>query len=119
MSWQLHIFRGIARMSRYSQSRFPVDDPQAWIRSREQAHRVRWPARFPADVKTESGVLNGVRCEWFMPQQAAPGVVLLYLHGGGAVFGWDDPHRHMLARLAQRIQSRALAIDYRLAPENP
>lgn len=44
---------------------------------------------------------------------------LLYLHGGGWVFGSIDSHDGICRRLANLAQCRVLAVDYRLAPEHP
>jgi acetyl esterase/lipase len=41
------------------------------------------------------------------------------LHGGGYVIGSINTHRAMIARIARASNARALAIDYRLAPEHP
>jgi len=45
--------------------------------------------------------------------------VIFYLHGGGYVIGSINTHREMVARLSRASAARALAIDYRLAPEHP
>ncbi|MBI5962839.1 MAG: alpha/beta hydrolase fold domain-containing protein [Chloroflexi bacterium] len=45
--------------------------------------------------------------------------VLLYLHGGGFVFGLIPPHLQMGAYLAQKMGMRILMVDYRLAPNFP
>lgn len=44
---------------------------------------------------------------------------ILYLHGGGYVFGSPTSHLPLLAALARRSRARILAVDYRLAPEHP
>ena len=53
----------------------------------------------------------------------APGVrqdrVLLYLHGGGYVAGSANGYRSLVGELSRAAKARALAIDYRLAPEHP
>ncbi|MBT8496445.1 MAG: alpha/beta hydrolase [Deltaproteobacteria bacterium] len=45
--------------------------------------------------------------------------VVLYLHGGGYVFGSIKTHRSLMTVLARAGQCRVLGIDYRLAPEHP
>jgi acetyl esterase/lipase len=45
--------------------------------------------------------------------------VILYLHGGGYLFGSARTHRVMLAHMARAAKARVLALDYRLAPEIP
>lgn len=44
---------------------------------------------------------------------------VLYLHGGGFVFGDLDSHDAICRRLAQMADMTVLALDYRLAPEHP
>lgn len=73
----------------------------------------------PGDVRREAVSAAGVRCEWLIPEGSASDKVLLYLHGGGFVYGWSDMHRHMVANLARQMGVRALGVDYRLAPEYP
>jgi len=53
-------------------------------------------------------------------RSARPGHVLLYLHGGGFVFGSPDTHQAFVARvmIAGGFESAWLP-DYRLAPEHP
>ena len=53
------------------------------------------------------------------PQKQLPDHVLLYLHGGGFVYGLTPQHLEMVAYLAQKINIRALLVDYRLAPAHP
>jgi acetyl esterase len=45
--------------------------------------------------------------------------VLLYLHGGGWVIGDLDTHDPVCRALAARAGCAVVALDYRLAPENP
>ena len=45
--------------------------------------------------------------------------MILYLHGGGYVFGSSDTHRAMLGRLSLLSGLPACLPDYRLAPEHP
>jgi monoterpene epsilon-lactone hydrolase len=76
---------------------------------------------FPSagEIKCEPVNVNGVEAEWITAKNAAPDRVILYLHGGGYVMGSIDTHRELVARLSKAAQARGLAIDYRLAPENP
>jgi monoterpene epsilon-lactone hydrolase len=68
---------------------------------------------------TEPVDAGGVSAEWI----AAPGVdsgrALFYLHGGAYCLGSITTHRAFVSRLARAGGMRALAIDYRLAPEHP
>lgn len=71
------------------------------------------------DVRCEAVVAGGVPGEWIVPPGAEESRVVLYLHGGGYVIGSVNTHRDMVSRIARAAQARALAIDYRLAPEHP
>ncbi|MGL4305244.1 MAG: alpha/beta hydrolase [Mycobacteriaceae bacterium] len=64
--------------------------------------------------------LGGVPTLMLTPHGAeAGGGVILYLHGGGYVFGSPKSHRGLVSALARYAGIPAAVIDYRLAPENP
>ena len=71
------------------------------------------------DISTERIGAGGVPAEWIMAPEAQDGRVLLYLHGGGYIFGSTRTHRVMLAHISRAAQARVLGLDYRLAPECP
>ena len=71
------------------------------------------------DVKVEPVTANGVRAEWTSTPRDNSDAALLYLHGGGYVIGPLDSHRHLVAEAGRAAGCWALALDYRLAPENP
>ena len=68
---------------------------------------------------TEHMDLGGVPAERITHPGAAPGRLLLYLHGGGHVFGSLASHRHLVSRLAVAAGAPAIHVNYRLAPEHP
>ena len=67
-------------------------------------------------AKVDAG---GVDAEWFDVAGGDSGRVLLYLHGGGYLIGSVQSHRPMIERVTKASNGRVLAINYRLAPENP
>jgi len=73
----------------------------------------------PDDVVHEPVDVDGTPGEWISTPTAQNGLTLLYLHGGGYVIGSINSHRDLISRLARASGARALAIDYRLAPEHP
>jgi monoterpene epsilon-lactone hydrolase len=75
--------------------------------------------RLGADVIREAVFADGVPCEWVIPPNSRTDQVLLYLHGGGFVFGLTPPHLQMGAYLARKMGMRILMVDYRLAPDYP
>jgi acetyl esterase/lipase len=71
------------------------------------------------DVTATPETIAGVRCEWSATPLAHAKRVVLYLHGGGYVGGSVASHRHLAAEVGRAAGARALAVDYRLAPEHP
>src|SRR5438128_1974442 len=82
----------------------------------ERAERV-FPT--PPDVKVETIAAPTRPAEWLTPPGVRTDAVVLYLHGGGYVIGSPRSHRHLAAALARSAGTRALLLDYRLAPEHP
>ena len=75
--------------------------------------------KLPAGITRESVSADGVPCEWLIPQDRSADRVLLYLHGGGFIYGLTPPHFQMVSSLAQKMGLRTLMVDYRVAPEHP
>jgi acetyl esterase/lipase len=71
------------------------------------------------DIETERVGVNGIPAEWIIAPESQENRVILYLHGGGYLFGSARTHRVMLAHMARAAEARVLALDYRLAPEIP
>jgi len=82
----------------------------------ERAERV-FPT--PDDVTRELVGAPERPAEWLTPPGARADAVVLYLHGGGYVIGSPRSHRHLAAAIARAAGTRALLLDYRLAPEHP
>lgn len=78
----------------------------------EAAAEEKAPVAEVADVDA-----GGVPSRLYEPEQA-PGV-LIYLHGGGFVFGTRETHDGIARRLALSTGWSVLFPDYRLAPEHP
>lgn len=98
---------------RFLQTRLPL----RW--TKQPLKRAAARARVPADIAREAVLADGVPCEWLIPQPSPRDQALLYLHGGGFVFGVTPQHIAMVAGLARAMGVRALLVDYRLAPEHP
>ena len=75
--------------------------------------------RLAAAVTREAVSADGVSCERLTPKNSPADQVLLYLHGGGFVYGLTPLHLEMVAYLAQKMSIRALLVDYRVAPDHP
>jgi acetyl esterase/lipase len=89
----------------------------AEIRQGFEEMTALWPVA--ADVKSEKVDANGIPAEWVSVPTSDPASVIYYLHGGGYIIGSPNTHREFVSRLCRAAGSRALVVDYRLAPENP
>jgi len=98
---------------RFMQTRLPL----RWTRGPLRQATAR--AQLPAGVTREAVSADGVPCEWLIPQNSPRDQALIYLHGGGFVYGVTPQHIGMVAYLAHKMGARALVVDYRLAPDHP
>ena len=58
--------------------------------------------------------------DWYQRPDGQPGSAVLYLHGGGMIFGLEHSALDDLAvRATSRVGVPMLLVDYRLAPEHP
>jgi acetyl esterase/lipase len=90
----------------------------------ERLRRGLPPARIHPKVKDtlshERGALAGRPTEIFTPAGWKAGdPTLLYFHGGGYIVCSPATHRDLVSRIAQASGARAIAVDYRKAPEHP
>lgn len=90
----------------------------SWEQRRADMEERQRSLVLPDDVVCEPAMADSVPCEWIQCGNAT-GSALLYLHGGGYALGSIATHRYLIQRLARACSGRALAVDYRLAPENP
>ena len=73
----------------------------------------------PGDVRVERVDAGGVAAAWISTPGARDDGAILYLHGGGYILGSIQTHTELCSRIVRATGLRALAIDYRLAPEHP
>ena len=112
MSLQAKIVKKLLPLQFSGWSEGPIEEQRA-----RQEKSARF-ARLPKDVQCWPICANGVSAEWIKAPDVDLGVIL-YLHGGAYALGSTDIHREFVARLARATKMRALAINYRLAPEHP
>jgi len=55
---------------------------------------------------------------WCVPTGPRGGVAMLYLHGGGFIYGSARAFRHLVGQIVARSGVPAFIADYRLAPEH-
>lgn len=89
--------------------------PAEWIWLDDAAPNTGHPGTVPPDTVPP----DTVQSDTVQPDTVQPDTVLLYLHGGGYIFGSPASHRSLVAELAQVTGLPGLLPDYRLAPEHP
>jgi acetyl esterase len=94
-----------------------VTDPGYDIDAQRRLAREQAAAERREDVEHVTDVdADGVPCRLYVPAGAAG--VVVFLHGGGFVFGDLDTHDAQSRRLANRTGLAVLSVDYRRPPEH-
>ena len=73
----------------------------------------------PSDVKYEAVNAGGVPAEWISVPDIIEHNIILHFHSGYYVAGSVKVERPFVSDISRACNCRMLAIDYRLAPENP
>ncbi|WP_349270750.1 esterase [Mycolicibacterium parafortuitum] len=76
----------------------------------------------PAGIAAAPGEVAGVPGTWLRPTPGADtplGPTILFLHGGGYLFGSSRSHGPLAGNLAAAASAPVFVADYRLAPEHP
>lgn len=73
----------------------------------------------PAIETVKDFEVGSVPLRFYRPASQEPVPLLVFLHGGGWIFGDLDTHDAIYRILANRAGCAALAVGYRLAPEHP
>lgn len=102
---------------------FPPD-PDEIVRRRREADReaVEVLTGTPVSVsRTEDRMISGVPVRMYVPATATarPRGAVVYLHGGGWVFGSVTTLDGVCRRMADRSTLVVVSVGYRLAPEHP
>jgi len=100
-------------------AKLPPSDQMTIEERRAQYDKAERVFQTPADVAIERVMAPAQPAEWLTPPGVRADAVVLYLHGGGYVIGSPRSHRHLAAAIARAAGTRALLLDYRLAPEHP
>lgn len=113
-SFQSNILKfGIRRLNLFGSKEIDPQKLRMWV---ERAAVLSKPHKKVQVVPVEA---DSVPAEWLIPDDAPKDRVLLYIHGGAWFMGSTKLYRAFVSNLAYASHVRALAINYRLAPENP
>lgn len=87
---------------------------------REQERRANEGVKPPRGVSIKQREVAGLSCEWIHGSRgSSPKTTVLFLHGGGFVWGSSATYRGLAAYIAIASGAGVLVPDYRLAPEYP
>jgi monoterpene epsilon-lactone hydrolase len=114
------LLNGFFRLTMKRRGRKPID--VEWLRGMTKNTPARALA-VPQGYKVES-VQSDQGLDFDVADQSAPrntsaATIVLYLHGGGYVFGSPKTHRQVLIAMAKAFDAPVYGLDYRLAPEHP
>jgi len=99
-------------------ARVAPGSPQPDIATR-RAQAEKMAAPVGGDVIAAEFTLGSMAAEWVTTPGADPSRRLLYLHGGGYETGSPLTHRRLAGDISRDSGWAVLAIDYRMAPEDP
>jgi len=119
-SWQARLLNGFLRLTMKRGANRPFDLQK--IRATTQNPHKSVLA-VPADyrvtpLRTDDGLEFDV-ARAAAADAAEPKTVVLYLHGGGYIFGSPKTHRPVLIAFSRALQAPVYGLAYRLAPEHP
>ncbi len=120
LSWQARLLNGFFRFTMKRHGKKPLNLARLRAMTKNTPRRaLSVPSGFKVDsVRSEEGLEFDV-ADVSAPRVAPASTVVLYLHGGGYLFGSPKTHRQVLIAMAKAFQAPAYGLDYRLAPEHP
>lgn len=120
LSWQAMLLNGFFRltMKRHGKKPINLERLRAMGKNPPRSALAVPPGYSVASLRNAQGLEFDV-AELSRPSSDHPSVIVLYLHGGGYLFGSPKTHRQVLIAMAKAFQAPAYGLDYRLAPEHP
>jgi epsilon-lactone hydrolase len=120
LSWQALLLNGFFRLTMKRHGKKPLNIGRLRAMGKNPPRSVlAVPAGYSVQsLRNEQGLEFDVADSTAAPPARCT-VVVLYLHGGGYLFGSPKTHRQVLIAMAKAFQAPAYSLDYRLAPEHP
>ena len=120
LSWQAMLLNGFFRVTMKRHGKRPINIERLRAMGRNPPRSaLAVPSGYRvASLRGEHGLEFDVADLSPSPGRPA-GVIVLYLHGGGYLFGSPKTHRQVLIAMAKAFQAPCYGLDYRLAPEHP
>jgi monoterpene epsilon-lactone hydrolase len=120
LSWQAMLLNGFFRLTMKRHGKKPINLERLRAMSKNPPRSaLAVPAGYAIEsLRNEQGLEFDV-ADASRAAPHPPPVIVLYLHGGGYLFGSPKTHRQVLIAMAKAFQAPAYGLDYRLAPEHP
>jgi monoterpene epsilon-lactone hydrolase len=120
LSWQAMLLNGFFRltMKRHGKKPINVQRLRAMGKNPPRSALAVPPGYTVESLRNEQGLEFDV-ADLSPTASHRSSVIVLYLHGGGYLFGSPKTHRQVLIAMAKAFQAPAYGLDYRLAPEHP
>src|SRR6204780_136292 len=120
LSWQAMLLNGFFRltMKRHGKKPINVERLRAMGKNASRSALAVPPGYTGESLSSDQGLVFDVAGASRTAAHRSR-VIVLYLHGGGYLFGSPKTHRQVLIAMAKAFQAPAYALDYRLAPEHP
>ena len=115
MSWQATLFCLALRWTVKRAATGKVDVARARAKIGTPGRRA---LRVPPGVTVTSLTANNLALERIDRAGQRDDLLILYLHGGGYIFGSPQTHRPLIIAMAIHGNAPVVALDYRLAPEH-
>jgi epsilon-lactone hydrolase len=120
LSWQAMLLNGFFRFTMKRHGKKPLNLKRLRAMTDNTPRSVlAVPAGFKVEsLRSEQGLEFDV-ADRSAQRAGPPPTVVLYLHGGGYIFGSPKTHRQVLIAMSKAFDAPVYGLDYRLAPEHP
>jgi epsilon-lactone hydrolase len=120
LSWQAMLLNGFFRLTMKRQGKKPLNIERLRAMTKNPPRSaLSVPAGFTVEaLRSEQGLEFDV-ADISHPRAAPASTIVLYLHGGGYLFGSPKTHRQVLIAMVKAFLAPVYGLDYRLAPEHP
>ena len=120
LSWQAMILNGFFRFTMKRHGKKPINLARLRAMTKNPPRSaLAVPSGYTVEnLRNEQGLEFDV-ADLSLPRTIPRSTIVLYLHGGGYLFGSPKTHRQVLIAMAKAFQAPVYGLDYRLAPEHP
>jgi epsilon-lactone hydrolase len=119
ISWQAIILNGVFRFTMKRHGKKPISVARLRAMTDNPPPRaLTVPQGFAVESLKDQGLAFDI-ADLSVPRSKPAENIVLYLHGGGYLFGSPKSHRQVLIAMASAFQAPVYGLDYRLAPEHP